>query len=745
MTELQNQTDHRLKILLRFRSESLLTFFLFCCHFVASQNFITQWNLATPGSGATQLSFGTETSGTANYTWQEISPGSATGSGSWSGATLTVTGLPAGSIVRLLIAPANFRRIVVDNGADRNRLIQVENWGSTAWTTMLRAFYGCSNIQITATDVPNLSAVTDMSFMFTNCSSLNSPSNINTWNTAAVTNMENMFARSGAFNQNIGSWNTSAVSNMRSMFEGASAFNQNIGAWNTSAVTTMRHMFQQASVFNQNIGSWNTSAVTDMGYMFYQAIAFNQNIGAWNTAAVTDMQGMFWQAAAFNQDIGAWNTSAVTDMYSMFAQASAFNQNIGLWNTAAVTNMSWMFYQATAFNGNIGPWNTGAVIVMARMFEQAIAFNQNIGAWNTSTVISMHAMFQEASAFNQNIGSWNTAAVTEMGFMFYQASAFNQNIGAWNTTAVTDMFYMFYGASAFNQNLGSWNTAAVTGMFYMFYGASVFNQNIGTWNIANVTDMTNMLSNSGLSISNYDATLTGWATQTVKPNVPLGANGLSYCNAASARATLTSPPKNWVIVGDILSTGCTSPLPVITSFSPTSGSVATVVNITGSNFSLTPANNIVKFNGVTASVPSAVSPTSLAVTVPIGATTGPISVTVGSNTATSSTNFIVNTLTEPVAATVEIIIYNAVSPNDDNKNEVLFIENLDPATTGKNTLTILNRWGTVVFEATNYDNTSVVFRGLSSSGSELPAGTYYYILEFSSGATKRTGFISLRK
>jgi hypothetical protein len=44
-------------------------------------SFIPRWNLATPGSGATQLSFGTATGCTVNYYLQEVSHGSATGSG----------------------------------------------------------------------------------------------------------------------------------------------------------------------------------------------------------------------------------------------------------------------------------------------------------------------------------------------------------------------------------------------------------------------------------------------------------------------------------------------------------------------------------------------------------------------------------------------------------------------------------------------------------------------------------------
>lgn len=94
----------------------------------------------------------------------------------------------------------------------------------------------------------------------------------------------------------------------------------------------------------------------------------------------------------------------------------------------------------------------------------------------------------------------------------------------------------------------------------------------------------------------------------------------------------------------------------------------------------------------------------------------------------------------------EITVYNAVSPNGDGKNDIFLIEYLDAIPeTQQNKLTILNRWGSIVFEATNYDNQANVFRGQSTNGSELPSGVYFYILEFQSGAPKQTGFIALRK
>jgi hypothetical protein len=101
----------------------------------------------------------------------------------------------------------------------------------------------------------------------------------------------------------------------------------------------------------------------------------------------------------------------------------------------------------------------------------------------------------------------------------------------------------------------------------------------------------------------------------------------------------------------------------ITSFTPTSGTTGTTVTINGTNFSTTPANNIVDFNGTVATV-TASTTTTITTSVPIGATTGPISVTIGCNTATSSTNFTISsalpTITSftpssgPVSTTVTI-------------------------------------------------------------------------------------------
>jgi surface protein len=470
--------------------------------------------------------------------------------------------ITANEVLTFVIEPTHlkqiqFGRLGATLSGTSTFLTDVSQWGSTAWGSMDSTFMGCSNLNITATDVPNLSGVSSMRAMFQDCDKINGPANIGTWNTATVTDMNNLFASAPLFNQNIGSWNTTNVTNMTRMFSNASDFNQNIGGWNTGKVTTMSQMFSNTALFNQPIGSWNTGSVTRMDFMFTGAIAFNQDIsynaitGAWNTANVTDMNSLFFSASAFNQNIGNWNTAKVTDMSNMFCLAAAFNQNLSSWDVSQVSTMQSMFEEATAFNNGNSP---------------------NINNWNTAKVTSMSGMFRSATAFNQNIGSWNTGAVIFMGNMFRSTTAFNQNIaynattGAWNTAKVTDMNNMFRNATAFNQNIGNWDVSMVSNMGAMFNGATAFNQNLGTWTLrANVVFnqmATQFLANSGMNCANYSSTLVGWANNPATPNGrTFGATGRQYGTDAVAARTKLDIDKTWTFIGDAASGMACLPTP----------------------------------------------------------------------------------------------------------------------------------------------------------------------------------------
>jgi gliding motility-associated-like protein len=82
----------------------------------------------------------------------------------------------------------------------------------------------------------------------------------------------------------------------------------------------------------------------------------------------------------------------------------------------------------------------------------------------------------------------------------------------------------------------------------------------------------------------------------------------------------------------------------------------------------------------------------------------------------------------------DLIVYNAVSPNDDGINDTFHIEGIDQYP--DNTVEIYNRWGVKVFDAVSYNESDNMFKGYSDGrvtvkrGDKLPTGTYFYILKY---------------
>jgi gliding motility-associated-like protein len=75
----------------------------------------------------------------------------------------------------------------------------------------------------------------------------------------------------------------------------------------------------------------------------------------------------------------------------------------------------------------------------------------------------------------------------------------------------------------------------------------------------------------------------------------------------------------------------------------------------------------------------------------------------------------------------DFLIPNAITPNEDGLNDVLFFDFLHnrPDRYPDNEIIIFNRWGDIVFRAKPYLNN---WGGTNQSGKLLPQGTYYFIL-----------------
>lgn len=159
------------------------------------------------------------------------------------------------------------------------------------------------------------------------------------------------------------------------------------------------------------------------------------------------------------------------------------------------------------------------------------------------------------------------------------------------------------------------------------------------------------------------------------------------------------------------------------TYSITSGPFNGTANINGSTVTYTPAEDYVGLDSL-------------------------IYVICGANSCGTScdTAVIVYTITQdPNPPTPGVKIPGGISPNGDGTNDTWIIDGLEDFPNNK--LTILNRWGDILYKAEPYANNwnGVASQGLVLSTSPLPDGTYYYVLILGDGSKPIRGFIEIRK
>ncbi|OMQ11110.1 gliding motility-associated C-terminal domain-containing protein [[Flexibacter] sp. ATCC 35103] len=99
-----------------------------------------------------------------------------------------------------------------------------------------------------------------------------------------------------------------------------------------------------------------------------------------------------------------------------------------------------------------------------------------------------------------------------------------------------------------------------------------------------------------------------------------------------------------------------------------------------------------------------------------------------------------------------IKVFNAFSPNGDEKNTRFYIQGLECYP--DNTVEIYNRWGVLVYDIDKYNNEDRAFKGFSEGRTTvkqadgLPVGTYFYILKYKdsgSNSHEMSGYLYINK
>ncbi len=287
-----------------------------------------------------------------------------------------------------------------------DKLLEVVQFGTVEWESMKSMFCKCEQMTFAGNlDIPNLSKVTDMSYMFYGCSSFNQP--LEEWDVSQVTKMNSMFKGCSSFNQPLEKWTVGKVTDMNDMFRGCSAFNQPLEKWKVGKVTDMNYMFVGCSAFNQPLEGWDVSKVTNMNSMFSGCSSFNQPLEKWDVSQVTKMLYMFNGCSSFNQPLEKWDVSKVTNMWEMFNGCRSFNQPLEGWNVGQVTDMYWMFYGCSSFNQPLEGWNVSQVTSMKEMFSGCSSFDQPLGAWKLNCPIGgLSSTAMSPSNYSKTLAGW---------------------------------------------------------------------------------------------------------------------------------------------------------------------------------------------------------------------------------------------------------------------------------------------------------------------------------------------------
>ena len=235
--------------------------------------------------------------------------------------------LPSNSVVvkdRMTVATIN-------NNLGNGTIVHIvfdKSFSTYTPTSLYRFFEDLKKlVTITGLEYLNTEKVTDMRFMFNNCSKLTS---------LDVTN-----------------FNTAKVTDMSYMFKGCSALTSlDVTKFDTRNVTTMEGMFSSCSKLpSLDVTNFNTVNVKNMMKMFFGCKALTSlDVTNFNSENVTNMNRMFNNCSKLTSlDVSNFNTKKVTNMSFMFSYCSTLttiyvNDKFVI---DKVTNGSYMFDNCT--------------------------------------------------------------------------------------------------------------------------------------------------------------------------------------------------------------------------------------------------------------------------------------------------------------------------------------------------------------------------------------------------------------
>ena len=351
----------------------------------------------------------------------------------------------------------------------------------------------------------NTEQVTNMSYMFSDCSALTSL-DLSNFNTAKVRDMSYMFYRCSALSSlDLSNFNTAIVTNMSYMFFNcANLSSLDLSNFNTAIVSDMSLMFGSCSTLSSlDLSNFYTKEVRDMSYMFSRCSALTTIYASdkFVTSKVQSGISMFSACKNLKGTILNYKDSKTDHTYAncgtngyftpVFEYAE-FNEGTGTLTFRRGLSKPKGAYALNLEASEPGWWSTHRYEIKKVVFEASFANARPTSCYywfcncseltdiegienlNTENVTNMRGMFFNCPNLSSlDLTNFSTGNVTDMNSMFGYCQLSSLDLTSFNTANVTNMYHMFFGCSALKSlDLTNFNTANVGDMDFMFQGCS---------------------------------------------------------------------------------------------------------------------------------------------------------------------------------------------------------------------------------------------------------------------------------
>lgn len=242
--------------------------------------------------------------------------------------------------------------IFFNDAGDKLKITDITQWGKAIiWDSLSVSFHGCTNMDISATDVPDFKDVTTFSNSFRNCSNIAAFTNVNSWNVGSALSFNRMFNNCSTITTlDLSNWDVSSVTNFDVLvFICTSLTSLDMTGWDTSSGLSMNSMFRGLTVMADGgisgLTGFDVSGVTTMLNMFRDDVLLTTiDLTGWTTTSLTTTDNMFDGCTALTTvpGVNAFDVTGLTTAASMFngvtLTTAAYDAILIGWEAQAVQN-----------------------------------------------------------------------------------------------------------------------------------------------------------------------------------------------------------------------------------------------------------------------------------------------------------------------------------------------------------------------------------------------------------------------